>query len=161
MVEVSQNLFVGTAQEYEDKISKEENWAVIHACKEPYHRQLLGYKERGAPKDHKEYLFAVRDSRLYLNMIDADNAKYIPKSLIDRALDFIEVELAKGQKIFVHCNKGESRAPTLALLSMAKSGKTSADLKESLHSFKSVYPNYKPASGMSDFLTQNWKEYRG
>ena len=38
-----------------------------------YHRQALGYRSRGAPKDHPEYLVARRGNRLILNIVDAND----------------------------------------------------------------------------------------
>lgn len=90
MIEVTQNLFVGDQSDYETNSGKISNWCVIHACKEPYHRNLLGYNSKGAPKEHPEYLFARRENRLFLNLVDAANPAYIPKEIIDAALNFID-----------------------------------------------------------------------
>jgi hypothetical protein len=56
MIEVYSKLFVGDELDYERKVSHQTGWATVHACKEPYHREALGYSSRGAPKDHPEYL---------------------------------------------------------------------------------------------------------
>lgn len=77
MIEVKSNLFVGS-QDDEAAIRGQGGWFVVHACKEPYHRQALGYSGRGAPKDHPEYLIARREGRLILNLVDVDNVSYIP-----------------------------------------------------------------------------------
>ena len=58
MIEIYPNLFVGDQGDYEYQVKGQDGWAVVHACKEPYHRQLLGYRTRGAPKGHPEYLYA-------------------------------------------------------------------------------------------------------
>lgn len=41
MIEVYDNLFVGDKSDYESRIrfENDEEWNIIHACKEPYHRQ--------------------------------------------------------------------------------------------------------------------------
>jgi len=70
MIEVYLNLFVGDQSDYEINVATQEGWAVVHACKEPYHRQALGYRVRGAPKDHPEYLVARRGNRLILNIVE-------------------------------------------------------------------------------------------
>ena len=57
MKEVYPNLFVGTELDYENNKALFDNWCVVHACKEPYHRNALGYTGRGAPKDSLYYLY--------------------------------------------------------------------------------------------------------
>lgn len=116
MKEVWPGLYVGDQNDFESVVKflpsfLEGKFAVIHACKEPYHRQLLGYKGRGASKDHPEYLVARRGNRLYLNLIDGDNPDFVPNSAIEAALSFIDESLKKGNKVLVHCNQGESRSP--------------------------------------------------
>lgn len=77
MIEVYPNLFVGDEADYRIVLNM-SGWFIVHACKEPFHRQALGYAGRGAPKDHPEYLVAERDGRLILNLVDAPNPAYIP-----------------------------------------------------------------------------------
>ena len=83
MIGVFPNLFVGTQQDYELNVKSQPGWMVVHACKEPYHRQELGYTSQGAPKNHPEYLIARRGNRLILNLVDAPDPRYIPKEIID------------------------------------------------------------------------------
>jgi hypothetical protein len=49
MIEIHPNLYIGHQGDYEYQVKGQDGWAVVHACKEPYHRQLLGYTSRGAP----------------------------------------------------------------------------------------------------------------
>lgn len=42
----------------------------VYPCKEPYHRQALGYRGRSAPEGHREHLVARRGYRLILNMAE-------------------------------------------------------------------------------------------
>ena len=39
MLEVYPNLFVGSMVDYETIVSSQTGWAIVHACKEPYHRR--------------------------------------------------------------------------------------------------------------------------
>lgn len=50
MTEIHKNQFVGNETDYEFRVKNQEGWSVIHACKEPYHRQALGYRGRGYRK---------------------------------------------------------------------------------------------------------------
>ena len=96
MIEVIKNLFVGS-QEDEVAVKGQGGWYVVHACKEPYHRQALGYSGRGAPKTHPEYLIAVRPGQLILNLVDVDNVAYIPPEIIDAAVTAIKASLGRRQ----------------------------------------------------------------
>jgi len=85
MIEVMPNLFVGD-QSDEAQIRGQAGWFVIHACKEPYHRQALGYSGQGAPKTHPEYLIAQREGRLILNLVDVPNVAFISPLIMDAAI---------------------------------------------------------------------------
>ena len=88
MIEVHEKLYVG-AESDEHQIRGQPGWFVIHACKEPYHRQALNYTGRAASKDHPEYLLARRDGCLILNLVDVDDVNFIRTEIIDAALNAI------------------------------------------------------------------------
>jgi len=163
MTEICPNLYVGHQGDYEYQVKGQDGWAVIHACKEPYHRQLLGYTGRGAPEDDPDYFFAERGNRLYLNLVDAPNPAYIPKEIIDKAISFIHARLSEGVMVLVHCNQGESRGPGIGFLYMLRHTdalpKTSLD--EALAAFRKVYSSFRPSGGISGFIAQHWEEYAG
>ncbi|WP_213287573.1 dual specificity protein phosphatase [Bradyrhizobium sp. sGM-13] len=164
MIEVYPNLFVGNQLDYENHVFSDyaygpkAGWAVVHACKEPYHRQALGYIGRGAPKDHDEYLFAFRGDRLCLNLVDVPHVQYVNPAVIDAALSFIASNLAGGKKVLVHCNQGQSRAPSIALLYLGKVDPQFARLKaaDAIHTFQWTYPQYEPADGIAEYVLRNW-----
>ena len=161
MIEIRTNLFVGHQGDYEYQVKGQDGWAVVHACKEPYHRQLLGYTTRGAPKDHPEYFFAERGNRLYLNLVDAPNPAYIPKEIIDKVISFIHEKLSEGLKVLVHCNQGESRGPGIGFLYLLQHSdalpKTSLD--DALAKFRQIYSAFYPSRGISGFIAAHWEEY--
>ena len=161
MIEVYPNLFIGSQEDYENNVKFKFGWYVVHACKEPYHRQLLGYAGRGAPKGHPEYLFAKRGNRLFLNFVDVDDPTYVAKEIIDAAMKFISKGLHAGKKVLVHCNQGESRGPSIGLLYLAAYTdvlpKTS--LKDAERSFVKIYPLYAPKRGIREFLRENWRKF--
>ena len=161
MLEVAPNLHVGNEQDYELVVKNQGGWAVVHACKEPYHRQALGgYPGRGAPKNHLEYLIARRGDRLILNMVDADNPAYIPKELVDAALQFIGEQLHGGKRVLVHCNQGASRSAGIALLYLAVSGQLPREsFAAAEQAFSEIYPPCAMAAGIRGFLMQNWSAY--
>ncbi len=161
MIEIHPNLFIGNEYDYESKVRNNLGWCVVHACKEPYHRQALGYIQRAAPKNHPEYLIARRGNRLILNLVDAPDPAYIPKEIIDTALAFIDDNLKSGNRILVHCNEGCSRSAGIGLLYLARftDKVPKGSFFEAEKVYRSIYPPYSPKSGMRGFMIENWKVY--
>lgn len=170
MKEIIPGLFVGDEMSY-GNLEKEHipgrevdqpccNWAVVHACKEPFHRQLLGYTGRGAPKDNPEYLYAERENRLFMNIVDAPKSFFFDKSMIDKALDFIHEKLNQDLYVLIHCNEGFSRSPSLALLYLVKYKYIDVyTLEEAEAEFIKLYPVYNPGTGIRGFAEENWDYY--
>jgi hypothetical protein len=159
MIEVHPNLFVGS-QDDEAAIRGQSSWFVVHACKEPYHRQALGYTSQGAPKQHPEYLLAERPGRLILNLVDVAQVSFIAPVIVDTALDAIHRHIS-GFKVLVHCNQGFSRSPSIALLYLLKHTDAlgSYDPVIARSVFQKLYPHYAPAQGMADYVRLNWAKY--
>lgn len=160
MQEVIFNLHVGNCEDYENIKNKDE-WFFVAACKEPYHRQALGYKTRGAPKDHPEYLYCVRDNMLILNLVDADSPKWISDDIIEAALNIIEESLMSGKKVLVFCNQGKSRSATIAMLFMHQLNlfESGSTFEMAEQEFKERYPKYDPANGMRGYAKKKWSEW--
>jgi len=158
MIEVHPGLFVGSQIDYESRISSEPNWAVVHACKEPYHRQALGYSGRAVSKEHPEYLIARRGDRLILNLVDADNPAYIPDEIMDESVAFINEHLNAGQRVLVHCKQGMSRSPSIAMLYLATHTERlpRSSFERAFAAFREMYPPFSPAAGVLAFLRARW-----
>lgn len=153
------NLFIGNQKDYDNNIKYKTGWKIIHACKEPYHRKAVKYTGRAIYKNHPEYLIAYRGHRLILNLIDIDDPKYIPKEIIDEALKFIKDNI-QSFPILLHCNKGESRSPSIGMLYMSMNNEISnASFGSAFQDFIKIYPEYKPANGIKQFLVSNWEYY--
>jgi hypothetical protein len=159
MIEVYEKLFVGS-QDDEASVRRNPDWIVVHACKEPYHRDALGYTGQGAPKSHPEYLIARRSGRLILNLVDVADVNYISPEIIDPALDTIHQHIASN-KVLVHCNQGMSRSPTIAFLYLLKFTEVlpRQNIEGDLEAFQKLYPPYAPAKGMADYVRLNWQKY--
>lgn len=162
MIEIFQNLYVGSEHDYESTVRYQDGWRIVHACKEPYHRAALGYTGRAVHKMHPEYLIARRGHRLILNLVDAADPAYIPKEIIDAALDFTRLGLQDGQRVLIHCNQGESRAPSIGFLYLiAHTGAIAAESPEEAgKEFCRIYPAYNPAPGMRGFVRMHFVSYR-
>lgn len=158
MIEVHANLWVGNQLAYENQVCRENGWYVVQACKEPYHRRALGYSGRAVAKTHPEYLVALRDNRLILNMVDAEDPKYISESLVQAAIDYIDINRAAGHKVLVHCNKGQSRSPSIALMYLRQyvSPWTAHPLQIAMEKYRVIYPPFAPAKGIHGYLRQHW-----
>ena len=162
MIQVYPYLWVGDQEDYLSNVKYAPEWYVLQACKEPFHREALGYTGRAAPKDHPEYLFAYRDAgtRLILNMVDADDPRYFPDEMIEEALGFMS-EIYRHHHVLVHCNKGESRAPSLALLWLCTNWLVEPNsFEEAEEQFRRLYPPYAPKAGIRRYVQQNWERYR-
>ena len=157
MIEVHTGLFVGSQDDYEFNVKLQSGWRVVHACKEPYHRQALGYSGRAAPKTHPEYLTARRGDRLILNLVDADDPSFFAPVIFDTAIEFIREGLATSRKVLVHCNQGESRGPGVAMLYLGRrTGRLPVEYARAEVAFRVLYPSFKPSAGVRGFLQAHW-----
>ena len=145
IVEVAYNLFVGDADGIDEAVRNGS--FIIHAAKEPWHRGRLGYYGKAAPKDDPRYLYDIGFHTMWCNLVDAKDVKYIPDELVDAIIEQIAVKLADDEQVFIHCNKGESRAPTMALCYLLK---YVPDYTVAM--FKKAYPAYAPGLGMAAYL---------
>jgi protein-tyrosine phosphatase len=163
MKEIIPGLFVGNGADY-PTVQYNTNWSVISAAKEPWHREALGYTGRGAPKEDPEYLVAYRPRHMIMNLVDPNDAKWIPRELIDAALDEIVIKLDDGFEVLVHCNQGESRAPSIVLLYLLSQGRAEfagcENGDEVMDVFRQeFYEDYNPSEGFTQFVRENWKSY--
>jgi hypothetical protein len=129
--------------------------AIVHACKEPCHRSAVGYTTRTIPSGHPNYLALENGHHLYLNLIDPDQPLFMMASF-DAFLRFVDRQIAE-RNVLIHCNQGQSRAPSLALVYMAKRlGLLPGDsYTAATAGFRASFP-YTPGKGIQLWLTNNW-----
>ncbi len=130
--------------------------AVVHACKSPCHQRAVGYT-KSLPKNHPNYLVLEKDENLFLNIIDPPVPLFMPELFVS-FLDFSKRHWEGGKKLLIHCNQGESRAPSLAMLFLAKGiGVISDRSYESARAeFEKMYPRYNPGQGIQAYFSKNW-----
>ena len=156
MREIYERLFVGTER---DCRTGDADWAVVHACKSPCHQRAVGYR-RSLPSNHPNYLVLERDRDLYLNIIDPPRPLFMPKLFVS-FLEFSIRHWDSGANILVHCNQGESRAPSLAMLFLAKHIQAipSDSFNSARKEFESICPSYQPGLGIQTYLRDNWNNF--
>jgi len=132
------NYWIGT---HEDCVG---SWmAVVHACKYPC---------KGAN--------------------DLDNV-YVPMLDIDGRMDnevlfwqfrecLLFMRANSGRDVLVHCNKGESRSPSVLMCWLAIEGVVPrGSFEEAYDSFVDMYEEYSPNLGIRLFLHAKWGELMG
>jgi|WetSurMetagenome_2_1015567.scaffolds.fasta_scaffold33027_4 hypothetical protein len=155
MIEVYKNIFVGTEQDctYSNPIG----WAFIHACKYPCHAKAVGYSG-SLPANHPNYLIFIKSNHLYLNMVDMEN-ELLPRftnPIISEGIKFIDSHI-ENNKILIHCNQGQSRSPSIALIYLANKGIiNNGSFNEAFHDFIKLYKLYQPGRGIGLYINRNW-----
>lgn len=149
MTEVYKNLFVGGKDDY-----RPENlgdWTYVHATVST-HRPEVDFGT----------VLNISGNDLYLNWVDGDASLYEEggTKIFSEVLDFIE-EKIKTKKVLVHCDFGESRSPTLALLYLAKRLNVISNdsFDRAREDFAKIYPNYYP-SGIRIYVRAHWDEIK-
>ena len=156
MIEISERLFIGSLV---DCRVGDEDWAVVHACKSPCHQRAVGY-HGSLPNTHPNYLVLKEADDLYLNIIDPAVPLFKPPLFIS-FLEFAICQWELGKKVMIHCNQGESRAPSLAMLFLSKFKKeiSSESFDAAKQDFQPKYPQYQPGLGIQIYLSENWNDF--
>lgn len=169
MQKIIDHIYVGTVEDLLYITDK----SILGVCKEPLHRAHArlsgadseGYVGKAMPKDEPEYLWAEREHALYCNLIDAPTANFIPDTIIDKCMCFINQELRQDRDVVIVCNQGESRSPSIALMWLLKQGtinvSDSATFDEVVEAFgRFFYRNYNPSKGFYDYTKQYFERLR-
>ena len=133
------------------------SWAVVHACKHPCHQRAVGY--RGSlPESHPNHLFLEDSHNLYLNVVDRPDPVF-EASLFLAFLAFCRRHWDAERALLIHCNRGRSRAPSLAILFLAKNLHVIDDssFDQAELEFIDRYAAYSPATGIQSYLRREWK----
>ena len=130
--------------------------AVVHACKSPCHQRAVGYSG-SLPKEHPCYLARVDEHDLWLNLVDPP----IPLFQIDSFTQFLAFAAPRhdaGVSLLLHCNLGESRSASLALLLLARHRRVlpAHSYAEARAAYEILDPVYQPGAGIAQFFAENW-----
>lgn len=156
MREVHDRLHVASEREC---VRDREGWSVVHACKHPCHQRAVGYTG-DLDRDHPNYLILEDGPNLYMNLVDPEIPLFMPESFHE-FLDFAARRYEAGDQLLIHCNQGSSRAPSLALLFLAKELEELPD--DSFPAARVEYserdPGYAPSRGIRTYLTEHWAAF--
>jgi protein-tyrosine phosphatase len=91
-------------------------------------------------------------------MVDMEN-ELLPRftnPIMTEAIRFIDNRI-KQNKILIHCNLGQSRAPSIALIYLAnKRVIKNGTFNEAFHDFIELYKDYQPGKGIGLYINRNW-----
>jgi len=151
-------LYVGTKEEY--SIARQNGMKIVCALNRANgfttHQYVVGWQGRGCNPDNPFYLYKREDDAIYLNMIDAEDPKYVNDEMIDPTLDFIKHHLELGNEVFIYCSLGESRSPSIALMYLLENGLIEKN-ENTFRVFKEqYYPEYYPKSGNLLYIKNRW-----
>lgn len=155
MVQVYDKIHIGNDQHC--TFNAPADWAVIHACKYPCHVNAVGYKGN-LSKSHPNYLIAEKDRHLVLNMVDMEQELHptFTNPIMKAAMTFIERHI-NTNKILIHCNQGQSRSPSIAMIYLAKTGViNNGSSSAAVTEFVKLYPLYQPGRGIAAYINRNW-----
>jgi len=108
--------------------------------------------------DVEKTLLIVHDQRL--NMVDMQQplSPIYTHPILKKAIEFIDQNIL-SKKILIHCNQGESRAPSIALVYLAHKGKiNNANFQLAVVDFKDIYPSYIPGTGIFLYVRNYWQD---
>jgi hypothetical protein len=154
--EIIRNLWLGDDNDVDE--AKKRDYSRLCCCKDGIdsHRSLIGYTTLGAPKDNYYYA-AKKGNVLALNLIDSPDPDMIPDVVIDAGLKFLKSEMDADRKVFVHCNAGHSRSPSIVLMFLRAIGELPQGFTRAEQIFKTLYPKYDPGKGMRTHARTRWK----
>ena len=80
----------------------------------------------------------------------------IQNTVMMKAMSFID-DYISNKNILIHCNQGQSRSPSLALIYLARQNVISnVSYQSALKDFIKLYPIYNAGTGIALYLNHNW-----
>lgn len=151
-------IFVGTKEQYH--FAKQKGMKIVCALNRANgfvtHQSIVGWQGRGCNPDNPYYLFKRENDAIYLNMIDAEDPKYVNDEMINPALDFIQQHLNAGNEVFIYCSLGESRSPSIALMYLLENNLIEKNANTFNVFRNNYYQNYLPKAGNLLYIKRRW-----
>lgn len=122
---------------------------ILHCAKYPWHVRMAGNK---LSKDNTNYMYVEKDNEAALNLVDNDTYNPEYQQLFNDAILKAFKFLDKHQgAVYIHCNQGGSRGPSVALLYMKHCGELDCGFDEALQKF-AVHPR----NAIYNFVKNAW-----
>lgn len=157
IIRVHDQISIGSEEDCAPGLNLAGIKATIHCCKFPCWRRYSSSNQ--LPQDHPNYLAFIYPFDLVLNMIDPNLPLFRPETFA-MVREFARQHLKRGRQLIIHCNRGESRAPSMAMLIMAKDlgviGDENYDVAR--HEFTALYPGFEPGPGIEQYMKEKWTE---
>lgn len=163
MINVYKNIYVGNQEDLYQLYSNNE-WSFLHCAQQPFHREMVGYTGF-LNKNHSNYRSIIKGNRMALNIVDMNffNLNGYEdhfRKMFTEAIEFLNKETLKGNKILIHCNQGMSRGPSLAMLYISTLGAFNyKGFEDTEKEFNKLYPNYNPAINIKGTIKYFWNEF--
>ncbi len=157
IIPVQPHVFIGGALDCSPGLNLTGTKATIHACKYPCWARFTSSGQ--LPKDHPQYLAHIYPFDLILNMIDPP-VPLFQSATFAMARTFAKGHLSRGRDLLIHCNQGLSRAPSIAMLILAKDLGVVSDesYERARDEFEFLYPEYEPGVGIEQYMREHWRE---
>ena len=163
MIQVFNSIYVGSQIDFETIRQNQTKWGILHCCKDPYHKELVRYQGNLSPT-HPDYAYKINGNRMALNLVDMDtySEKYLDfnKTMFIKAFEFLDLQRQLGKNVLIHCNLGESRAPSIALLYLSRLGVfNGGDFITAYSIFQGMYPNFTPRKNIITTVKNLWNYF--
>ena len=134
---------------------------IVHAAKDPCHVKAAG--TRTLPRHIPTPSRSTWASATTISCSISSTRPYrcFQVTSFQIALDFLDLWYPSRREIVIRCNQGLSRAPSIALLWLAKRAKaisSSESYAAAAKAFLEIYPAYNPGGGIRTFLAAHWDE---
>ena len=161
MINVHNTIYCGDENDA-NVILKSTDWLILHCCKDPFHKQLAGYRGNLSPAN-PNYAFVISDNRMALNLVDMEiyNPNYLEFNyqMFYEAFKFLDNNPYQ-KKILIHCNKGESRGPSITLLYLKHMGYfRGLSFEKSKSEFIKLYPKFNPKLNIITNIEKLWERF--
>jgi protein-tyrosine phosphatase len=143
-------LYFGSNQGFKNLENKQE-FAIVHFCKSSFEKYSNNDKKINIQKNIYEL-----NNELFVNIIDEKDPNYFEFEMFVNVINWLN----KREKVFIHCDYGQSRSPSFCMLYGSKILRILPnDFLECVRIMKKIQPDFVTPSGITKFLKQNWKQF--
>lgn len=157
------NLFIGKTTEIPNLLQDPSLWRVVNTASTLHY--AMHQWDQNDPTLKSQYCYVIHEDPLMIsiNWVDAKFPDYfdyqgLGVSRVLRILRFIDDAIQAGRSVFVCCNQGLSRSPSIVLLYLVRRGLLPKEsLGDAREVFQLHYPAYSPGVGIQKFIERNWE----